>query len=207
MARKQIDWEAIEREYRTGHWSIRALGTKHEVSAAAISKRAKRDGWVQDASAEVRERTRAALLIQPKDKEETPEVNTVNTKVNTPTQADIEVAVQTNVQVISRHRKDIGQGQRIVGLMMAELMEGIQHRVEVEEVIHEETADDKSPQRRNRMLKMVSLPARAGTMRDLSTAMKNLVALERQAYNLDEESTEDSLEDRLMRLAAQNSET
>lgn len=207
MTRKVLDWDAIEREYRTGHWSIRALGTKHDVSAAAISKRAKRDGWVQDASAEVRERTRAALLIQPKDGKAEPEVNTVNakvnTKVNTPTQADIEVAVQTNVQVINRHRKDIGQGQRIVGLMMAELIEGIQHREEVEKVIHEETADDASLQRRNRMLKMVSLPARAGTVRDLSTAMKNLVLLERQAYNLDDHGSEDSIEDRLMRLAGE----
>ncbi len=204
MARKQMDWEAIERDYRMGQLSLRALASKYETTPSTISRRAKRDGWVQDASAEVRERTRAALLV---NEERNTERNTVASKRNTPTQADIEVAVQTNVQVISRHRKDIGQGQRIVGLMMAELIEGIQHREEVEEVIHEETAEDKSPQRRNRMLKMVSLPARAGTMRDLSTAMKNLVALERQAYNLDEESTEDSLEDRLMRLAASNSET
>ncbi|MNG38877.1 hypothetical protein D3C84_1267350 [compost metagenome] len=50
------------------------------------------------------------------------------------------------------------------------------------------------------MLKAVSLPLHAGVIRDLSTALKNLIPLERQAYNLDEVSSEESFEERLARL-------
>lgn len=207
MARKQIDWEAIEKDYRLGQLSVRAIATKYEVSAAAISKKAKQKQWVRDASGEVRERTRAALITQPKQEEVNAEVNTVNSGVNTstrntPTQADIEVAVQTNIQVINRHRQDIGKGQRIVHLLMGELITGTERKDEIEDAIIDETAEDKGSQRRSKMLKAVSLPSRAATMRDLSTAMKNLVALERQAYNLDEEASEESLEDRLQRLGS-----
>ncbi|WP_051937011.1 terminase small subunit [Erwinia sp. 9145] len=42
-------WEAIEREYRAGDSSIRALAEKHGVSDTAIRKKAKSEGWVKPA--------------------------------------------------------------------------------------------------------------------------------------------------------------
>jgi len=43
------DWEAIEREYRAGDSSIRALAEKHGVSDTAIRKKAKAEGWEKPA--------------------------------------------------------------------------------------------------------------------------------------------------------------
>ena len=68
--RKQIDWEAVERDYRVGQLSLRALAEKHGTTASTISRRAAKHGWVQDASQEVRERTRAALLVAADEGEE-----------------------------------------------------------------------------------------------------------------------------------------
>lgn len=198
MTAKKIDWEAIEREFRVGQLSLRALATKHECTAAAISKKAKEKGWVRDATAEVRERTRAALLTAPRKEEA--KVNGVNSTVNTPTQEDIEVAVQTNLQVINRHRRDIARGQGLVSMLFQQLESAAQEREDLENLIEEETKDDDSSLRRNRMLKAISLPTHAGVLRDLSTALKNLIPLERQAYNLDEQQHEEPYEDRLRRV-------
>jgi hypothetical protein len=41
--------------------------------------------------------------------------------------------------------------------------------------------------RKNRMLRAIELPTHAGTLRDLSSAMKNFQALERVAWNLNAE--------------------
>lgn len=48
--------------------------------------------------------------------------------------------------------------------------------------------------------KELEIPKRASAMLSLSTALKNLVQLERQAYNLDEQQHEETYEDRLRRL-------
>lgn len=45
IARKLIDWEAVERDYRTGAFTDRQLGTKHGCSHTAIQKRAKVGEW------------------------------------------------------------------------------------------------------------------------------------------------------------------
>jgi hypothetical protein len=197
MAAKKVDWEAVESEYRIGQLSMRALATKHNCTAAAISKKAKEKSWVKDATQEVRERTRAALIVQGGNDSDL--VNGVNA-VNTPTREDVEVAVQTNLAVIKRHRKDIGQGQEIVSLLMGQLIDTAANRESIENDIEIETNGDDNGQRRYRMNKAISLPSNAAVLRDLSTAMKNLVALERQAFNLDEAGSEESYEDRLARL-------
>lgn len=193
--RHKVDWEAFEREYRCGGMSMRALCEKYGANPGNASRKAKLNGWVQDASQEVRERTRAALITA-----ENPKDNTVVSQNNTPTREDVEVAVQTNLAVIKRHRKDIGQGQEIVSLLMKQLVDTAVSRESIENDIEIETKDDDSGHRRGRMMKAVSLPSNAAVLRDLSTAMKNLVGLERQAFNLDESSSEESYEDRLARL-------
>ncbi|PIA74297.1 hypothetical protein CDR19_04335 [Ectopseudomonas toyotomiensis] len=201
--RKPIDWEAIERDYRVGQLSLRALATKHDTTPGAISKKAKANSWTQDASQEVRERTRAALLTAPRkeqESKETPNGNSVSSDGNAPTPADIETAVQTNLQVIGRHRRDIAKGHGLVAMLFQQLEEAATHREEIEDAICEETKGDENSRRRNQMLKLVGLPTHAGVLRDLSTALKNLIPLERQAYNLDEQEHEEPYEERLKRL-------
>jgi len=201
MSRKSaaIDWDAIERDYRVGQLSLRALASKHSVTAGAISKKAKARGWVQDASQEVRERTRAALVSAPVPPE-AGSGNTVSIGRNVPTRADIDTAVSTNLTIIHGHRSDIAAGRGLVGMLFDQLGEAAQARAEIEETIDRETADDSNGQRRARMLRAVSLPAHAAVLRDLSTALKNLIPLERQAFNLDETSATETYEQRLQRL-------
>ena len=54
MSGKTTDWEAIERAYRAGQLSVRALAEKFGVSHPAVSKRAKKEGWQRDLTEQVR---------------------------------------------------------------------------------------------------------------------------------------------------------
>jgi hypothetical protein len=174
--RKKIDWEAVEREYRAGQLSIREIGREYGVSAPAITKKAKKERWNRDLSNQVRKAVNAKLVNT--------EVNKSNASVN---EAEVvEAAAERGAEVIRLHRKDINHGRTLVGLLMGQLEEAATNRDEIEDAIEDETAGDSNVKRRNQMLRAVSLPGHAGTIRDLSTAMKNLIALERQAFNLDE---------------------
>jgi hypothetical protein len=167
-----IDWEAIEREYRAGQLSVREIAQQHGVSHTAINKRAKAEGWLRNLAQKVREEVSNRL---------------VSTEVSSAQAREaVETAVRRGVEVVRQHRGSLGRMHRIAELMMAELEHGTENAGEIEALIEAETAEDRSANRRNAMLKAVSLPSRASTLRELSQTLKNLIPLERQAFNLDD---------------------
>jgi len=186
--KRETDWEAIEVEYRANQLSNVMLGKKYGVSEGAIRKRAKAEGWTRDLTAKVRAKVRDTL---------------VRGEVRDPKARDneiVDVVAATGAQVVRTHRKDIRTAADLVGMLMGQLMDAAQNRDEIEGAIDDETADDDTTARRSRMKRAISLPTHAATIRDLTTAAKNLVALERQAYNLDETNMEETYEERLARL-------
>jgi hypothetical protein len=120
------------------------------------------------------------------------EVRTPNVREPVRTDAEIiEAAAETAVQVVQIHRRDVRNGRTICAALFAELQDTSANRELIAECIESETQDDLSPNRRNQMLKAVSLPTRARAMLDLSAAMKNLVTVERQAFSLDDKDDKD----------------
>lgn len=179
-AKRNIDWEAIEREYRAGQLSVVEIARQNGVSHTAINKRAKRDGWARDLTDTVRREVKARLVSSPVS-----DAAARETKRET-----IDRAAARGVEVVRQHRKDIGRGRELVGLLMLQLDEASANTDQIEEDIEKETSGDKDGKRKAAMLRAVSLPSRAGVIRDLSAAMKNLIPLERQAFNLDEKDDE-----------------
>ena len=179
--RVRYDWEAIEKEYRLGQKSIRNIAAVYGISHQAISKRIKKEKWVQDKTKEVQEKTRAGLISCQRQ---------VAKKVATPTPGDIEKAVKTNIEVVLTHRKYIRKGRELVDMFFDQLRDVGENREEYEDLIVKDTKGEngEKPQlkRRNSMLKAVSLPMNSATLRDLSTALHRLIPLERQAFNLDD---------------------
>ena len=171
------DWEAIKRMYRAGTPSVRAIASKNNISEGAIRKRAKEFGWQRDLTDEVRAAAKARL---------------VRTEVRNPYAQDevrtkseiVDSAAEALVQVVRSHRKDIAAGRMLVQTLLGQLMGVVENRECFESIIEVATAEDENPQRRAMMMKAISLPVHASTIRDLSQAMKNMIALERQAFNL-----------------------
>lgn len=57
----RTDWDAVERDYRTGKFTLRELEEKHGVFNSSIARKAKKDGWTQDLRIAIRQATNAKL--------------------------------------------------------------------------------------------------------------------------------------------------
>lgn len=188
-----------ERQYRLGQKSIRLIASEVGVSYETIRKWIKKYSWLQDRRQEVIERTRAALVVtRPKkvDKIDTidagvdagsREADEVSTEPATDEEMDnaVEVAVQTNLAVVRGHRQHLSDGLLTIAVLREQLHDVTQCR---DRIIDQIMKEDVNHQRRAAMLKAVSLPSNAGVIRDLATALKHIIPLERQAFGLDEKA-------------------
>ncbi|QJI38226.1 hypothetical protein [Pseudomonas sp. ADAK13] len=105
MATKQPDWEAIERAYRAGLISVRAIGESHGVNHATILKRAKKEDWKRDLTDQVRAATKQKV---------TTAVTTKSNQSKVVTDAEIiEEASDQAAAVILAHRSGLAQWRGI----------------------------------------------------------------------------------------------
>lgn len=191
-SRPAVDWTTIENAYRAGIRSNRQIAHEHGVTETAIRKRAKKLGWTKDLAAATRQR--AKNLVRG-DGSQPPRARTAQDD-----EAAVEQEALVAATVMTTHRKDIRAGREMVVTLLGELVQVTKHSEAIEDDIYAETEGEKNPARRNAMLKAVSLGGRAGVVRDLSQALKNLIPLERQAYNLDEEGGKDDLANAILGL-------
>ncbi|WP_430491645.1 hypothetical protein [Pseudomonas fulva] len=205
MTTKQPDWEAIERAYRAGLLSIREIAAAHEVSHTAINKRAKRDGWDRDLKAKIK--AKADALVSRR------EVSTEVSSKQAETEREI---IELNAEVIANirmaHRGDISRSRRLTNKLLDELESLTDEQGTIKELIDQlKDGDHEDGEAMADVLalakKMSALPARTKTMKELAETLKTLVALERQAYDLDvkqggsEEETLSKLMDELSKEA------
>ena len=177
--RKPIDWESIERNYRAGVLSIREIGKINEVSDKAIRNKARSNGWERDLSAKVTEKVRSEL------------VRSESAHADKKTERElIEVAAATVVQIVRGHRGRIRQGNALVELLTQQLLDVAGKRDEFQGDIEVACKGDKSPERFNRLMKAVSLEKHSAIAVNLANATKTWVSLERQAFNIEEGSSE-----------------
>ena len=183
------DWERIEAEYRAGSLSVREIARQAGLTEGAIRKRAKAEGWERDLTEKVRKAARAKLVRELSTQER-----------RTSDRETVESASSRQVEVVRQHQHAIGRGRNLTVRLLDELDATTAHIGEMEAEIVAETRDDKNGTRRAAMLRAVSLPGRAGVIRDLSTAAKNWVALERQAFGIDDRAPGDSPADGIAKI-------
>jgi hypothetical protein len=172
QAKPPTDWEAIEKEYRAGQLSEAQIARQYNISRAAIQKRAKKNGWNRDLSEKVRTEVAARLVAE-------------GLQAARGATA-VDQAAERGVALVLSHRHDIQQNRFAVTKLIAELHSTMDNIDEIEKAIDEETADDENGKRRARMMAAVALPSRAAIANSLASALKTLIPLERQAFNLDE---------------------
>jgi len=189
VAKSKADWEAIEREYRAGILSVREIARRHGITEGPIRRKAKEKGWERDLTQKVKTRAQEKLSRSGEDAQDA-------TGDATATRVDEARAVEENadrvVGVVTLHRRDIRTGRETVEMMLDELraeckMPGLSEMAE--QHIEESGASQREAQA---IRKAVSLPGRAGVMRDLSQSMQRLINLERQAYSIDEDSGDEA---------------
>ena len=177
---KSIDWEAIELEYRMGIPSVRALASQYGCSESAIRKKAEELNWSRDLTAKVRAETEKMVRM-----EEVRSMVRADPEMKATEREQIEISAKIKTTIILAHRKDIPIARELVTKMFKELelqTDGIELLRELSEIMRSETAQD----RRNDLYnKVIDLQGRAGTLKTLADSLKTLVALEREAFNID----------------------
>ncbi|MHC8408304.1 hypothetical protein [Pseudomonas sp. TMB3-21] len=185
MTTKQPDWERIEQLFRAGLLSVREIAAACGVSHTAINKRSKAEGWDRDLNAKIK--AKADSLVSKRE---------VSTKVSTETLATERGIVEANAEVIAdirmAHRTDIGRSRRLANKLLDELEALTDEQGTIKELISQlKEADDDGDAMSDVLAlahKMGVLPSRTKTMKELAETLKTLVALERQAYDLDTKS-------------------
>ena len=185
--RRRVDWESIEKEYRAGQLSNVEIGKRYGVAESTIRKRAKKHGWTKALARVVREGIQEEMVRENVREARESHAQEGGDASSLSDEEITKAAIERGATVIKTHRKDIKKSLDIVSILQDQLMEVAQIREEIEEEIHEETSEDKKARRRSTMLRAVSLPTHASMVRDLAMAQKTLVALERQAFSIDDD--------------------
>jgi len=204
MAEKEINWEKIELDYRAGVKSIRQIAAENEIAESGIRRRAKQYEWVRDLSEKIK--AKADDIVRKES------VRSVVRTKNTISEKDkIDASANEVASVRLAHRKDIQRSRKIAMSLFDELemMVG-QENVKLLEMLGELmwSPDDKGNDKVNDLyMKIISMPGRVKSMKDLSDTLKTLIALERQAFGLDDGNNKpvDALTALLERVSTGNS--
>lgn len=182
------DWEAIESAYRAGLMSLREIASQHNISEGAIRKRAKRDDWSRDLAAKVKER--ADDLVRKAE---------VRKQVRTENSFSERVLVEATAEVIAtvrmEHRGDIRRARAITNSLFDELgaeCADVESLRKLGDMMLD--PDENGRDRLNEVYQsIISMPERVKSVKALSDAMKNLIGLERQAYDIGDDKGDNAV--------------
>ena len=172
-----VPWEEILRLYADGTHGPRELQRIYGVHEATIRTRAKREGITPD-----QRRRRVAERVQQK-------LDSDGGKLTA--EAVEERLVQTGTEIVHLHRGLITRGVNGVTRLLDELATVSEHRAQVVDALNIICAAVQSDETkaaatliRDVVADAVNLGGRAKAAQSLSGALKNLIGLQRQAFNL-----------------------
>ena len=177
--KKSIDWERIEYDYRAGILSVREISEARGVSHTAVNKKAKQLGWERDLKAKIK--AKADALVSKAE---------VSKEVSSRRVATEKETVDSNAKLLADvrmgHRKDISRFRGLASKMLSEL-EGVTDNQDLFDELGDlmRSPDDKGQDRRNDLYqRVIDLPSRSKTMKEMSDTLKTLIGLERDAYDI-----------------------
>lgn len=186
--KRDVNWATIEVDYRAGIKPLRILAEEHGITHGAINKRAKRDGWTRDLAKKIKAAADAKVSKA-----------VVSKQVSADTKVTEKLTVEANAEAVAQvrlaHRADIRKGRDLVAKLWDELT-GVTDQPDLIEAMTLALAQsDNDPAEREKALRqalarVTSIPGRVGAIKGLAEAMKNLVALEREAWGIDDNKPE-----------------
>lgn len=172
----QFDWFKGQSMYESGVCSIRQIAKALGCSDAAVSNRASRYGWTRDPLGVAKLQDERARMVAAATQESRDKV--------------IAITASMQSQVLVGHRKDIARARKLVSVLLDELT-GLSDPAAQENL---ENLGDllANPDERGNLdklnrvyTKVISMPERIAGINGLSTALKTLIMLERQAYHIE----------------------
>lgn len=173
------DWERIEVDYRAGILSVREIAKRQGVSHVAIQKRAEREGWERDLSGKIRAKADALIAKQAVVAEPT----------NLPKELTSAVIKENGEQLASvmlTQRRSVSRAHALCMRLFDEL-EATTTNPELFATLGEflrEEGGDAAAKRSAAFEKVMTFTSRVDNMKKLGETLKNLVAVERDIYGL-----------------------
>jgi hypothetical protein len=182
------DWTLIEADYRSGIKSLRTIADEHGISHTAITKRAKREGWLRDLTA--RTRARADALVYKA---------AVSTQVSTPAGpselATVEANATLQYQVRMAHRRDIARARRLWERQITEL-DLADAAPETFDWLGVAVGDQLTSKERGELVttlkRVATLSARIISLSRAVDTLEKLIRLERQAFGISTEPNQEN---------------
>lgn len=206
--KKTPDWERIECEYRAGVLSIRQIALEFGVSDGAIRKRAKKEEWERDLNGKIE--AKADALVR-KEAVRTQVLASESYKATEKETIEANANLVASVRIT--HRKDIEKART----MTMALFDELEHMIgtdqadllaQLGELMYK--PNEKGVDRLNDLyMKIIQMPNRVSSLKQLTDSLKTVVGLEREAFNLNKEEAkvEDAFTTMLHRISQGNSST
>jgi hypothetical protein len=143
---RNTDWDAVERDYRTGKFTLRELAEKYSVAHQTVDGHIKRKGWTQDLSDVIRQATNTRLVDEL--------VSNEADKNRQDADSVIGAAVEVNVRVIMGHRAGLSRLSRVKDLLLNQVEQQAANLPELSEIIEiVRSPDENGRDRANDMLR------------------------------------------------------
>lgn len=192
--RRKVDWDAVERDYRTGKFSDIELAAKYEIARESIVRRRKSaqkddpSAWAQNLAPQVRAATNA-LLMQETVAQKITEGHTQVTGV-------ILAAAELNKQIISGHRRDMSATRNVAHGLLNELAAAALLAEEQEllaQILAGEGAEPADEARARAVVsKALSINSRITSVKALAETFSKIQDAEYKSYRLEEDEVGDA---------------
>ena len=177
--RKHVDWESVERDYSAGLLSLREIGDKHNVAHQVIARKAKKEEWARD----LREKIAKAVDKKIGDKQVG---DSLGDSKKASEKEIIEVNAQAIVNIKLAHRGDIRKSKNIVNALFDELELTTDNRELFEQLgeLLRQESESGHDKLNDIYKKCISMPQRIDGVKKLTDALKTMIGLEREAYDI-----------------------
>jgi hypothetical protein len=179
LSKNRVDWDAVERDYRTAKFTLRELADKHNTTHTTISRRAERENWQKDLTDAIRQATNAQLVQKVvEEKCTTAQQNATNAVI---------VAATINTQVILSHRSGLQRITRIKETLLNQIEQAALQMPELSDVIEMvRKADDNGVDKANDALrKAMSRSSLVEDLKKLAEVDERVRKGEREAFGIE----------------------
>ncbi|MDO9252619.1 MAG: hypothetical protein Q7U48_13850 [Hydrogenophaga sp.] len=191
-AENATDWGPIQREHRLGQKSNNQIAREFSIQASSLSRRAKKEGWVQDKSKEVRAIADAVLLVS----------NTEKARANaTPSQLEIEAAADVRINVVLGHRKGLRKLSEIRDKLLASVEQAVDEMPVLAEIIDMVRKEDARgvDKFNDAMRKAMGRSDLVDDLKKLAEVDDRVRKGEREAFNIDDGEDKGSSVDEILK--------
>ena len=199
-AKTPVDWDAVAIDIRAGILTDRQIGAKYGRTHGAIQQYAKKNCIERDITERVQQKTKEKLA-----KALGASVSSQESSQRTQELA-IDVAATAAATIIIKQQGRIGRHLQLSESLISELESQTIDRALYEKLGDLMAApDEKGLDKLNELYrKVISTPSRIDSHKKAVETEKNLIALERQAFNLDkgEDKLSDSIADAIRKARA-----